>query len=451
MPSPSRSSSLRARNPLPEGTLAVGAGLLVSGLSSYIFLKLVRAGIGSDAGTEPVNQLWFLTFLLAPGFFLPVEQEVGRALAHRRALGQGGGPVIRRAALLALGLAGITTVGLVAAGPTLVHQLFADSWALLVCLIVAFLAWASGHLARGVLSGSGRFGPYGLLLGTDGAVRVAAGIVLTIGHVKAPAAWGLAVALPPIVAVLVATRGQRDVTAPGPEAHWSELTPNLGWLVAGSVLAAVLVNGGPIVAGLLKTKEQGALVSHFTYAVIITRIPLFLFQAVQAALLPKLAQLAARGALDEFRSGFRKLVEVVAVVGVLGVLGALVVGTRAVKLFSPDAVLSRRTVGLLALASALYMLGLAMAQALIALHGHARVALGWLVSVVVFGVVTAVWGHDLLLRVEMGLVLGSGAAVVAFAWSYQVLAHRQLSPTSEPEPALGDAATLAGPLPFDEA
>ena len=257
-------------------------------------------------------------------------------------------------------------------------------------------------------------------------------------------------ALPPGAAVLVSLRGQRGLLTPGPVAAWSEITPNLGWLVAGSVLAAVLVNGGPVIAGLLKTKEQSALVSHFTYAVIITRIPLFLFQAVQAALLPKLAQLAARGALEEFRSGFRKLVEVVAVVGALGVAGALAVGTTAVKVFSADAELSRRTVGLLALASALYMLGLAMAQAVIALHGHERVAVGWAISVIVFLVTTLAWGHDLLLRVEMGLVLGSAAAVLVLALAYRSLSHRHTA-VGEPEPQLGDAATLGVPLPFDEA
>jgi O-antigen/teichoic acid export membrane protein len=451
MASTLRTTNRRLSGVLPEGTVAVGIGLLVSGVSSYVFLKLVRSGIGSDEATEPVNQLWFLTFLLAPGFFLPVEQEVGRALAHRRALHEGGGPVVRRAALLAVALAALTTVPLLAASPLLVSSLFADNWSLLLCLVLAFLAWASGHLARGILSGSGRFAPYGLLLGADGIIRVTIAIALTIGGVKNPAAWGLAVALPPAAAVFLAMRRQRGLLAPGPEAAWSELTPNLGWLVAGSVLAAVLVNGGPIVAGLLKKDGQSALVSHFTYAVIITRIPLFLFQAVQAALLPKLAQLAARGAIDEFRSGFRKLIKVVAVVGAVGVAGALAVGTTAVKVFSKEAELSRRTVGLLALASALYMLGLAMAQALIALHGHARVALGWAVSVAVFLVTALLWGHDLLLRVEMGLVLGSAAAVAAFAWGYQVLGHRHVQRVDVPEAGLGDAATLAAPLPFDEA
>lgn len=431
--------------------MAVGAGLLVSGVSSYLFLKLLRLGIGSDKATEPVNQLWFMVFLLAPGFFLPIEQEVGRALAHRRAIGQGGGPVVRRAALLGVGLAGITTVAMLAAGPLLVHELFDNQWSLLVWLVVAFLGWATGHLARGVLSGSGRFGPYGLLLAADGLLRVTTAIVLKIAGVTSPAVWGVAIAVPPICAVLLAMRGQRGILVDGPQAEWAELTPNLGWLVAGSVLAAVLVNGGPIVAGVLKTPDQKELVNHFTYAVIVTRVPLFLFQAVQAALLPKLAQLAARGALTEFRQGFRKLVGVVLAVGTIGVAGAAVVGTWAVTLFSPTAEVSRRTVVLLALASALYMLALSMAQAVIALHGHAAVAIGWAVAVAVFFGTTAV-GSDLLLRVESGLVASCLAASLVFAWQYTRLVHRRtVAASAEPEMGMADPATLAVPPPISAA
>ena len=43
---------------------------------------------------------------------------------------------------------------------------------------------------------------------------------------------------------------------------------------------------------------------------------------------------------------------------------------------------------MLALGSALYMVALAIAQAVIALHGHALVALGWGVGVVTFVLVT---------------------------------------------------------------
>ena len=44
------------------------------------------------------------------------------------------------------------------------------------------------------------------------------------------------------------------------------------------------------------------------YTGMITTVPLFLFQAVQAALLPRLAALAASGRFGEFRDGFRRLV-----------------------------------------------------------------------------------------------------------------------------------------------
>ena len=108
-------------------------------------------------------------------------------------------------------------------------------------------------------------------------------------------AYGLLVGVPPFLAVFIALRGNYHLTTEGPPAEWGELTPNLGWLVAGSVAAAALVNAGPLAAKLLADDTQSAIVSEFSYAVLVARVPLFMFQAVQAALLPKLARLAAQG------------------------------------------------------------------------------------------------------------------------------------------------------------
>ena len=79
--------------------------------------------------------------------------------------------------------------------------------------------------------------------------------------------------------------------------------------------AAALVNAGPLAAKLLADDTQSAIVSEFSYAVLVARVPLFMFQAVQAALLPKLARLAAQGLFDDFRQGFRRLMQVVVLVG----------------------------------------------------------------------------------------------------------------------------------------
>ena len=57
-----------------------------------------------------------------------------------------------------------------------------------------------------------------------------------------------------------------------------------------------------------------------------------------------------------------------------------------------------------------------MAQAVIALGGHTKMAICWFVAVITFIVVTAL-GKDLYLRVEMGLLIGSAVACIGMARS----------------------------------
>ena len=142
------------------------------------------------------------------------------------------------------------------------------------------------------------------------------------------------------VAVVAAARravgqGRRATlrTEPGPAVAWGEVTPNLGWLLLGSVFAAALVNAGPLAATLLATDDQKQLVTQFTYGVLLARIPLFLFQAVQAALLPRLSRLAARNEIAEFRAGFRRLMKLVLLVGVVGTAGAFLLGPFVIERF----------------------------------------------------------------------------------------------------------------------
>ena len=66
---------------------------------------------------------------------------------------------------------------------------------------------------------------------------------------------------------------------------------------------------------------------------LLARIPLFLFQAVQAALLPRLSRLAARNEIAEFRSGFARLMKLVLLVGVVGTAGAFLLGPLVIETF----------------------------------------------------------------------------------------------------------------------
>jgi O-antigen/teichoic acid export membrane protein len=328
---------------------------------------------------------------------------------------------------------------ILAASPLIARSYFDDDWLMVIALIATFVAFAPAHLARGICSGSGRFRDYALIMGSDGVIRIVLTVLLAIVGIKTAGIYGLAIAVSPLFAVgYVWRRGALrpfprfrtepghaapdgnvpfDVDEPvdeGSPAEWNEVTPNLGWLLLGSVFAAALLNAGPITATLLANDNESELVTQFSFAVLLARIPLFLFQAVQAALLPGLSRLAARGELVEFRAGLVRLAYLVIAVGLVGTAGAFILGP-----FAADVVyevdLSGRTLAMLALASSFYMLALALGQAVIALKGHALVSLGWGIGVVTFVLVTWLSSDRLFPRIELGLLFSSIAALAAFA------------------------------------
>lgn len=407
------------KTPLPEGTLAVGGGLLIAGLSSYAFFKVGQVALGKD-NFKPIVALWFATFVLAPGFFLPLEQEMGRALAHRRALGHGGRPVVARVVPLGVGIAAVIVTVLAGFSSLATREFFEGFGLVTAALIVAFLAYAPTHLARGICSGQGRFAAYGIVMGTDGFVRVVGCIVLWQLDVTNVGAYAMLVALSPLTGVIIVGFMGELRTDPGPPAAWTEVTPNLGWLLLGSLMGAGLVNAGPIAIDILAQTGETEKVTRFGNGVLLSRVPLFLFQAVQAALLPRLARLAAQGDLSEFRRGFRQLMGVVIFVGIVGTIGSFALGPEVLDLVY-DGGLDRRTLTLLALGSAVYMVALATAQAVIALHGHARVGLGWLTGMITFLLCAWKSSDDLYLRVEIGLVASSLAALAVFVVSLRRL------------------------------
>lgn len=438
----SSATPARRRVPLPEGTLPVGFALLIAGVATYAFFIVGEFALGGEDEFAPIVALWFATFSLAPGFYLPLEQEMGRALSHRRAHDQGGLPVVKRIVRIGAAITSIVLIVILLASPIITSDYFDGDWWMLAALATAFVAYAPAHLARGICAGTGRFSSYAVVIGSDGIVRILACVTLALVGIEAVGPYAFAVALAPLVPVtFVGLRGRLRTEA-GPEASWNEVSQNLGWLLVGTVFAAALLNAGPVTANLLKGDGEDELVTQFGYGVLLARIPLFLFQAVQAALLPRLSRLAAVGEFGEFRDGLRKLLYLVAVVGVVGTIGAFIIGPFVIGVVY-NTELSGRTLAMLALSSALYMAALATAQAVIALQGHAWVAFGWGLGFATF--VVCVWlSSDLLFRrIEIGLVASSAIALVTFAFSL----HHKLAQGSTP--TSGSVMEAITDLPID--
>jgi O-antigen/teichoic acid export membrane protein len=404
----------RVTKVMPRGSGTVGAWLLLTGLTSYGFLAVTGRALGPER-YGGLSALWALGFLLGNGACLPIEQEVSRALASRLARGVGGAPVIRRAAAGTAVFAAILAGGTLIAAPWLLEHLFDEEVLLVVGMVLLLVGYAIAYLVRGTLAGNGRFGRYGQVLGADSGTRLVVATALALAGVATAGPYGIVLGITPFVGVLVALRTRDGLATPGPPAAWGELTRAFWWLLAGSLCAQALINTGPILVRILAPPKDDVATSQFLASLVIARIPVFLFQGVQAALLPRLSGHAGTGKVRNLEAETRRMAGAVAMLCVGATLGAWLLGPAVVRLaFGPDFALGRRDLALLAAASCIYLLALTLAQALIALRRQPRVAIGWGVGLTALVVVT-ILGSDLLLRVELGFLAGSVASVAAMA------------------------------------
>jgi O-antigen/teichoic acid export membrane protein len=406
---------VRERNPFPEGSATIGLWLVVAGVTAYLFLAITGQVLGSERYSA-LAVLWAVAFAAAPGFFQPLEQEIARAIAARRARHEGSAPVIQRGALTGGVIAGGLVVVIVLAALLfpIVDSLFDGETLLVWALAIMLVGYFGEHMTRGVLAGHDRFGPYGLLVGSEGLLRVAACVVLAVIGFDTAGPYGLLIAIMPFAAIAIALRGQRGLYEPGPPASWAEISVNIGLLVAGSALALALLNAAPVVVKLLSSESESEQASWLFAGIILSRVPLYFFQAIQATFVPELSGQRGAGQHAAFREGLRKLIIAVIVIGAASVLVSATLGPWAVRtFFGSDFQLEARDMALLALGSSVYMLALTLGQALIALEHHGRYALGWVVGVVVFVVAVVVGSSDELLRAELAYVIGSIATLVA--------------------------------------
>ena len=407
------SAAKAALSALPKGALQVGGGLLVLGATSYGFL-LVAAHNLTPSAFAGLSVLYVLVYTVGPGMFLPFEQEVGRALADRRVRGQGAGPLLRRSIVLGSIVLAVLVVAVLVAEPILTKHLFDNSTLLFGGLLLSMLGLWGAHLSRGAFAGSGRFGAYGTELATEGSSRFVACVVLAVLGVHAPGAYGLLLGGAFILSVLVTVRRLPDISEPGPDARWEELTGAVGWLVVGSLLAQVLVNVGPVAVKLLATSAEKEAAGQLLAGLVLARLPLFLFAAVQAALLPRLAALVGRGDLSGFVSGIRRLLVTVLALAAVTTLVLAVAGPSVLRLlFGSKFHLGRLDLTLLSTATGLFMAANVLGNALLALQRFGLAVVGWGVGVVVLFAVIA-FPDPLFGRVEHSFVLGTLAALLAF-------------------------------------
>lgn len=391
---------------LPAGTLAVGSGVIVQGITAYGFLVVSARALGPERFAG-VSVLWALTFLIALGCFLPLEQELARGLATRAATGAGGGQIIRRVGLVGASVLAVVLLATLLGSRILLERLFERQLLLIASLGLSLTTYFVVHLARGILAGTEALASYGVLLATDGCVRLFACLALATAGSTSAGAYGLAFALSPLVAVVMTVRRKLIPTEAGLDASLAGLPAAVGQLVLGSLLSQVLVNGPVLALKMVASDADQAAAGRLLAGLVAARVQLFLFSAVLVALLPKLSAFASQGQVALFRSELRRMMLLVAAIGGSFTLGALLLGEPGMRLvFGSEFSISRRDLTFLTGANGILLIALTSAQALVALAAHRRVVIGWFCGVVAFFAALTASGSPNL-RVEIAFLAGS--------------------------------------------
>jgi O-antigen/teichoic acid export membrane protein len=188
----------------------------------------------------------------------------------------------------------------------------------------------------------------------------------------------------------------------------------LGLLIVTMLLAQVLINAAVINVRLLSPGDP-AVTGALLAAVVLARVPLFVFTAVQTSLLPGLCGALAAGDRARYR---RLLARTCAAVTILGLAGGVIViaaGPWLTRvLFAARPVLSSTDFAWLAAGTLCYMLALVLGQGVLALARHRDQMLAWLAGVVVLTAITLA-PSPVTLRVVIGYAAGSAAVVLAMA------------------------------------
>jgi O-antigen/teichoic acid export membrane protein len=395
----------RLTSALPTGTTSVGVGLAISSITAYAFVVIALNSLSGDTKAA-FSGFWAVVFVIGPGFFLPLEQEVARALAHRRAQGVGGRPLVLRAIRMGAALTTILVVAVLVATPWLADAMFNGEDFFAFSLALSLVSFCMLHLTRGVLAGEGSFRSYGEVLAIDATVRMILAIGLAVLGVDSGGMYALCLGVSPLIALPIVLLRAKLRVAPGPDAPYSELSVNLGWLLGASVLVQ-LVSYAPLLGvNLLSTDADTAIVTGFASAFFVARLPILAFQAVQGTLLPKLAGLAGAGQHDEFRRGFSRLMVVVVGIAVAGTAGAFFLGPFVGGILFKDFTMSAGGLALLSAGSGVFIIALTIAQALVALGDHRVTTIAWSLGLIGSMIVMATVS-GLELRVDLGFLVGS--------------------------------------------
>jgi O-antigen/teichoic acid export membrane protein len=403
-----------------RGARILSVGIASTGLFTFAYFA-VASHVLPGAQYGALSTLWAVLFVVISVIYRPVEQLLSRTIADRIARGMTAGhplrvPLSLQAAFAALFLA----IALALRRP--IEDTFDGSAALYWVFVGATLAYGASYFARGYLAGHQWFGLYGALVLFESVSRFCFPVAVAVGLASGQTAVALGIVAAPCASLLVVPwafarhAGARDRSEAVTAVRQGALTMRAGAGFAASVAVIQLAEQALLNASVLTVRASaGSVLAGVVFnALLITRAPLQLFQAVQTSLLPHLSGLEATEGQEAFARAIRTTILVIGAFAAAVAVGLVLIGPYVMDLvFGKGYAYDRFGLAVIALGMGLHLTAGTFNQAALA-RGQARAAAAaWLGSATLFVVwmLVPVVGDELL-RAEVGY---AGAAAILCA------------------------------------
>jgi O-antigen/teichoic acid export membrane protein len=404
------------------------AGLAIQAGTAYVTLILAGRMLGA-AKFAGISALYVIITSLATGMFLPVEQEIARRRGHERGSATFDPTLIRRAVLASMAAAAVVSLIAVAAHP-LSLRLLGGNWYLVAALCLALPGYAGCFASRGVFAGTGELDRYGLQLGVEGSCRLVGILALLLVGWHSVAAIGWLFGLAPWIA-LGASLIARHAPLVAPNVtivRGGALVSALGLLLVSSVAAQLLVNAGPVIVQLLATPAERARAGAFLAALVMVRIPVFLFTAVQPSFLPAMATHAATDRKADFVRLARRVLTICLALTVVSTIVATALGPALVRFFFGFTQgVSSATFLAMGLSVGLYLAAMILAQAVLGRGKQAWTTAGWLIGLAAL-LLGTLFASSAVGKATSGFLSGAVAAACTFAVLLAIALRRWTTP-----------------------
>lgn len=442
-PSSRLGALLKAVRRLPDGTVSVGGGVCALALASYVYLAIAGRTLSVD-GMAGLSVLWSLAFAVGTGLFLPLEQELTRVVAARRARGNGARPVALRGMRISAGLLAACLIGLLVFAGPVSRLLFRGDVSLVWALAATFVGLSVVHISRGLLAGSGRFRAYGGQLAIDSVLRVVLALALSLAGSTSPLLFGLLLSIAPLLSVAIVITPVFGAARPGPAAESGELRKGLAPLTVSTLLGQALPNA-PVVLAELVTSKGSPLTGALLAAMIIIRLPIFAVTSVQPSVINVLSRSFTLSKRAAFQRQITRATAGAAVLGLGGILVSVVLGPwMATTLFKAPKLLTGLDFAIFALGTAGLLIALVLGQGQLAMNRQLAQGSAWAFGAVVFTGLAVLPGGTIE-RLESSYAGGCWAVALTLtaATVYRLRNWPERVPVSAAAPAADTAPVVA--------